>query len=76
MNKSIQFCHNAKIQGVKFNSVQREGGENIVLFSNEGADFPIEWVKDSLKEFKTESIEYTHFKTKHLGKDADQEFFF
>ena len=48
--------------GVSFSSAQRKDGQNIVLFARAGGPnaFPVEYVPDSIKAYRTKAIQYTH----------------
>lgn len=64
----LAYAQNPPLDGVIFNSVQRAGGKNIVLFSQFGRGellqddyskcFPIEYVDGSVQLFKTKEIKY------------------
>lgn len=46
--------------GISFGSVQRDGGTNIVLFSTWEKTFPVTYVDQSIRAFRTNEIEYKH----------------
>lgn len=64
----LAYAQNPPLDGVIFNSVQRAGGKNIVLFSQFGRGellqddyskcFPIEYLDGSVQLFKTKAIKY------------------
>lgn len=86
LSEYLAHVHLPKFDGVIFQSVQREGGANIVLFSREAVEaiadqplgrqpkqppsFPVGYVEGSAKLFVTNSIEYSH-KQLHFFADND-----
>jgi len=69
MAEYLAYVHDKPFDGVLFQSAQRSGGRNIVLFSDAElvSDLPeelfhIEYVENSVKLFSTESVKYSHKK--------------
>lgn len=65
----LAHVHDPRFGGLLFGSVQREGGTNIVLFAETPTDapmnddtptFPIEYMADGHRVFRTKAIEYQH----------------
>jgi len=60
MAEYLQLIHASKIEGVIFNSVQRIDGLNLVMFRDSEGNFPVGYVDESMREYFTDSIEFTH----------------
>ena len=67
MAEYLAHVHPEPFDGILFASAQRAGGVNIVLFPNSdvlveytSGLFPLIYIEDSFKLFRTESITYTH----------------
>lgn len=66
MAEYLAHIHPVRFDGILFKSVQRSGGINIVIFPDGPDKFPLEYVPDSFKLYRTDSVEYEHH-TRHMG---------
>lgn len=70
MSEYLAHVYKPRFDGIIFNSAQRYGGTNYVIFGSdermkilgEPNDFPIEYVDGSIEFFRTSSVEYSHIK--------------
>lgn len=60
MAEYLNHVHAPPFDGILFDSVQQQGGTNIVLFASTIGEFPVEYVDGTLRVFRTESINYQH----------------
>jgi hypothetical protein len=63
MMEYLAHVHTKPFDGVLFNSSQKEGGKNIVLFpknSNDEVTFQLRYVEKSIRFFRTAGITYEH----------------
>lgn len=60
MAEYLSHVHTQPFDGILFDSVQHQGGTNVVLFPSTSGEFPVKYVGDSLRVFRTEAINYQH----------------
>lgn len=58
------------VNGVIFKSVQREGGKNIVLFSDAEGNFPVEYLEGSLSVFQSIAVKHTIIERRFYEDDG------
>ena len=71
MAEYLNHVHSSPFDGILFDSVQRRGGTNVVVFSSTGGAFPVDYVPESLRAFRTESIQYKHAEGRIHKHDED-----
>ena len=63
MTEYLAYLHQQPFDGILFQSVQREGGTNVVLFADPTSKaFPLTYIDASVSLFATDDIKYTHRK--------------
>lgn len=70
MAEYLNHVHAPPFDGILFDSVQQQGGTNIVLFASTLGEFPVEYVDGTLRVFRTESINYQHSEG-HMSERGD-----
>jgi hypothetical protein len=60
MTEYIAHVHSECFDGIFFESAQRAGGVNVVLFPDAENKFPLSYIEGSLQLHETTSIKYEH----------------
>jgi hypothetical protein len=70
MTEYLAHVHGRPFEGILFESAQRSGGTNVVLFPDAKGEFSLSYVQGSFQLCETLSIEYEH-KTISVHRGAD-----
>ena len=70
MAEYLSHVHESPFDGILFDSVQRKGGTNIVVFSSADGEFPVSYVDESVRAFRTDVVQYGHSERRLPGPDA------
>lgn len=75
MAEYLDHVHQPEFDGILFESVQKQGSTNIVLFAEPGGSFPVAYLDKSLKAFCTRVINYKHVESQFYKHDGGVKLF-